>query len=207
MKKITLILLVFSTTIFAQIGIGTDNPQADLHVAGDMLIRDEFKLGALGTVASTDEDFMLLTRSKTSNPVGKVTKLDVSELSVAPVNIVDYSFSNISLDNLRDVNLQYDASKYIVGVANFRYLGDPIKKVNAGGTKSIGNFVVHTFISGGTWHLEIRNQTLDLDPSDSVSYEITLVVYDRSYFRYLDPITTDLGGNNSGSASSIPNLY
>ncbi|MCW5519459.1 hypothetical protein J1N09_06395 [Aureitalea sp. L0-47] len=208
MRTITTLLLVFVFQgIFAQVGIGTVNPQADLHVGGDLLIRDNFTLGSLNTVNSADEDFMLLSRSTTSTPTGKITKLDVSALSVAPVNVIDYSFSNISLDNLRDVDLQYDASKYIVGIANFRYIGDPIQKVPAGGTKSIGNFVAHTFISGGTWHLEIRNQTLDLDPVDSVNYEVTVIVYDKSYFRYLAPIMTDLGGNNTGTASSVPNLY
>ena len=204
---ITLLFVVLFQGLLAQVGIGTTNPQADLHVAGDLLIGENFSLGSLNTVNGTDEDFMLLSRSTTSNPQGKITKLDVSALSVAPVNVIDYSFSNISLDNLRDVDLQYDSSKYIVGVANFRYSGDPIQKVPAGGTKSIGNFVVHTFISGGTWHLEIRNQTLDLDPGDSVNYDVTLVVYDKSYFRYLTPISTDLGGNNTGTASSVPNLY
>lgn len=194
-------------SLIGQVGIGTVTPEADLHIGGDLLVRDAFTLGSLGTVSGTDEDFMLISRSTNSNPVGRITKLDVSQLSVAPVNVINYSFTNLSLDNLRDVNLQYDSSEYIVGVSNFRYLGDPIQKINAGGTKSIGNFVVHTFISGGTWHLEIRNQTLDLDPGDTVNYEVTLIVYDKSYFRYLTPITTDLGGNNAGTASSVPNLY
>lgn len=206
-STITILFILMLQGTIAQVGIGTVNPQADLHVGGDLLIAENFTLGSLNTVDGTDEDFMLLSRSTTSGPVGKITKLDVSALSVAPVNVIDYSFSNISLDNLRDVDLQYDSNKYIVGIANFRYTGDPIQKVPAGGTKSIGNFVAHTFISGGTWHLEIRNQTLDLDPGDSVNYDVTLIIYDKKYFRYLAPITTDLGGNNTGTASSVPNLY
>jgi len=133
--------------------------------------------------------------------------LDVGFLNVAPINVVDYSFTNIQLDNIRDVDLQYDPNKYIVGVANFRYVGDAIKKIPGGDTYSIGHFVVRTFTSGGTWHLEIRNVDLDLDLNDSIDYYITLIIYDKSYFRHLSPITTNLGGSNTGSASSIPNLY
>jgi len=138
---------------------------------------------------------------------GEITTLDVDFLNVAPINIVDYSFTNLQLDNLRDVDLQYDSNKYIVGIANFRHVGDAIKKIPAGDTYSIGHFVVRTFVSGGTWHLEIRNVDLDLDAGDSIDYYITLIVYDKSYFRHLPPIITDLGGSNTGTASSIPDLY
>ena len=206
-SKITLFIIFVSITLTAQVGIGTDNPQTDLHVAGDMLIRDNFVLGSLGTVDGVEEDFKLITMSKDSEPTGLITKLDVDVLNVAPVNVVKYEFVNISSDNLTDLDLQYDANKYVVGIANFRYLGDAIKKVNGGGTKTIGNFVVHTFISGGTWHLEIRNRDLDLDPGDSLTYELSLVIYDKSYFRFLAPVVTDLEGRNNGNASAIPNLY
>jgi hypothetical protein len=208
MKNLTMLLLLITLSpVIGQVGIGTMNPQADLHIAGDALVQTGFTMRNLVTVATTDKDFKLVTRVTDSNPVGEITTLDVGFLNVAPINVVDYSFTNIQLDNIRDVDLQYDPNKYIVGVANFRHVGDAIKKIPGGETYSIGHFVVRTFISGGTWHLEIRNVDLDLDAADSIDYYITLIVYDKSYFRYLAPITTNLGGSNTGSASSIPNLY
>jgi hypothetical protein len=207
MKNLTMLLLLIISPVIGQVGIGTMNPQADLHVAGDVLVQTGFTMKNLVTVSTTDEDFKLVTRVTDSNPVGEITTLDVGFLNVAPINVVDYSFTNVQLDNIRDVDLQYDPNKYIVGVANFRHVGDAIKKIPGGDTYSIGHFVVRTFISGGTWHLEIRNVELDLDAADSIDYYITLIVYDKSYFRYLSPITTNLGGSNTGSASSIPNLY
>lgn len=207
MKKIiTLSLLFVSFLIKAQIGIGTTNPQADLHVAGSMLVQDSFNLNQLGTVSPTDEEFKLIARNTNSNPPGELKELDVDVLNVAPVNVVNYEFTNISLDNLTDLDLQYDANKYVIGLANFRYTGDAIKKIVGGSTKSIGNFVARAFTSGGTWHLEIRNRTLDLDVGDSVNYYVTLVIYDKSYYRNLTPIVTDLLGSNTGNASSIPIL-
>ncbi len=207
-NKISLLVLLLSTYLVqAQVGIGTTTPETDLHVAGDMLVQDAFSTSSLGVVSGTDENFKLITRSTSSDPVGEIAVLDVNALSVAPVNVVNYTFTNISLDNLTDLDLQYDDSKYVVGVANFQYLGDAIKKVNSPDTKSIGNFVVRTFTSGGTWHLEIRNRTLDLEAEDSVTYKVTLIIYDKSYYRNLTPITSDLGGSNTGVASSVPNLY
>ncbi len=205
-KKLTLIIAFYASLNFigAQVGIGTTSPQADLHVAGDLLVQDKLRLNTLATVSPTDEDFNLITRTTNSTPVGEVGILDVDVVNVAPINTVNYHFTNVHLDNLRDVNLQYATNKYIVGIANLRYVGDAIEKTYSGTTASIGNFVARTFESGGTWHLEIQNRVLDLDPTDSVEYYVTLIVYDKSYFRNLPTITTDLGGLNNGTASSVP---
>ncbi len=208
MKQYTLIFLFLSLLANAQVGIGTTTPAADLHVVGDVLVQTGFSVGTLNIVTPTEEDFKLLTRVTNSLPVGEISDLDVSTLNVAPINTIDYHFTNVSLDNLTDVDLQYDASKYVIAVSNFRYVGDAINKRTINGNrKQIGVFVVHSFVSGGTWHLEIRNRNLDLDVGDSLEYYVTLVVYDKSFYRHLTPITTDLNGNNSGTASSIPILY
>lgn len=208
MKKLTILLIIFSIhQAFGQVGIGVTHPTADLHVGGDLLVENEFSLNSLPLVTSAEENFKLITRVTNGTPIGEITVLDVDNLSVAPVNFIDYSFTNIHLDNLTDVNLQFDEEKYVVGVANFRHVGDAIKKTPVGTSYSIGHFVVRTFVSGGTWHLEIRNVDLDLDVGDSLDYYITLIVYDKSYFRHLPPITTDLGGSNIGTASSVPVLF
>ncbi|MCH9660841.1 MAG: hypothetical protein K0U54_08005 [Bacteroidetes bacterium] len=209
MKRLLLLaLIVFNVTSqVAQVGIGTTNPETDLHVAGDMLVQDSFKVGKLNTVSSTDEDFKLLTRLTNSSPVGKVSVLDVNTLSVAPVNTINCHLTNLQLDNVLDLDLQYDTSKYIVAVSNFRYTGDAVEKVDVDGTKkSIGQFVVRTFESAGTWHLEIQNRILDITLSETVEYYVTLVIYDKSYYKNLTPIFTDLGGNLDGTASSVPVL-
>lgn len=205
MKKTSIIFFVFSVQMaLAQIGIGTNHPTAQLHVAGDMLISKSIKTAVLQTVQPQDEDFKLIARTTTGETVGELKVLDVNALNVAPVNVVNYHFTNIHLDNVQDVNLQYDTSKYIIGIANFRQTGDAVKKIPVNETFSIGNFVVRTFEEGGTWHLEIRNQSLDLDASKSVEYFVSLIVYNKSYFRHLAPIATNLNGKNKGTASTTP---
>jgi hypothetical protein len=208
MQKFTLLFLFLSFMTNAQVGIGTTTPTSDLHIVGDILVQSGFTVGTLNTVTAVEEDFKLITRVTNSNPVGEVTDLDVNTIYVAPINTIDYHFTNISLDNLSDVDLLYDETKYVIAVANFRYVGDAIKKrIINGNRRQIGHFVIHTFTSGGTWHLEIRNRNLDLDVGDSLEYYVTLVVYDKSFYRHLTPITTTLNGNNTGTASSIPILY
>src|SRR5690606_39868744 len=108
---------------------------------------------------------------------------------------------------LTNVDLQYDANKYIVGVSNFKYTGDAIPKSTANNVSSIGAFVIRAFIEDGTWRLEIKNRFLDSpNVPNGIQYDVTLIVYDKSYFRHLPVITTNLTGQNSGTASAVPNL-
>lgn len=211
MDKIFVILLLSFPLVcaFGQVGIGTSMPDADLHVNGSMLVTEEFQAGAVSSVNGTDEDFKLVTRVTNSVPEGEITILNVNALSVAPINVVNYEFKDLSSDNLTDLDLGYDATKYIVGISNFQYIGSPvIKHVVTNNPKSIGTFVMRTFKDAvtNTWHIEIRNRFLDTATTGVVSYKVTLIIYDRSYFKNLAPITTNLGGSNTGTASSVPNL-
>lgn len=208
-KNYTLLLLLFCNIGLAQVGIGTENPEAELDVRGSLLVQEAFKIGSLVTVKNSDVDFKLLTRLTNSSPVGELTVLDVDSLTVAPINVVNYTFTNINKGNLKNVDLGYDADKYIVGVANFQYLGQAVEKKPVGTTSSIGAFVIRSFIENNTWHLEIRNRFLELATgggSSNMEYRATLIIYNKSYFRNLPVIETNLNGSNSGTASSVPNL-
>lgn len=194
---------------FSQVGIGTITPQEELHVAGDFLIQTGFTTGSYPTVTNSDENFKFLARSSNSLPAGEVKVLDTETLNVAPINIFEYEFINLNLDNLRDVDLQFNSTDYIVSTANFRYEGNSIpKRAGSNGRREIGYFVKRTYVdpNTNTWHLEIRNRVLDSDNSTPISYKVTLIVYDTSYFKNLPLIDTDLNGNNSGTASNTPIL-
>ncbi|MEH6407601.1 MAG: hypothetical protein V7767_09985 [Leeuwenhoekiella sp.] len=210
MKKYLLFVFIIYITpqIRAQVGVGTLNPEAELHVNGSMLVGDAFQIVTLPSVTNTDEDFKLLTRLTTSTAAiqGEITKLDVDVLTIAPINAVNYTFNNLQSDNLTDVDLQYDADKYIVALSNFQYIGGAVRKQTSASTNSIGTFVMRTFISNGTWHVEIRNRYLDTLGSDTVTYKVTLIIYDKSFFKNLPAITTDLQGSNTGTASAVPDV-
>ncbi|WP_161568055.1 hypothetical protein [Leeuwenhoekiella aestuarii] len=192
-----------SFVTYSQVGIGITNPEAALHINGDMLIQKELIRSQIDEVTATDEEFKLLTRLTNSTPIGEVTYLDPDDLTVAPINIVNYRFFNINSDNLENVNLQYDTSKYVIAISNFQYIGDGIDK---GPSNSIGAFVTRVFQENNTWHLEIRNRFLDLADTKSVEYRLTLIVYDKSYYKELPTIRVDLKGNNTGSTTAPENL-
>ena len=78
--------------------------------------------------------FKLLARIKNSTPRRGNCNLRFNAIDIAPINVINYHFTNLSLDNLTDADLQFDANKYVVSISNFRYVGDAIKKVPAGTT-------------------------------------------------------------------------
>lgn len=192
---------------FGQVGIGTDSPTPgyQLDVAGSVLIQEEFKITPFTDETSEYYNFKFLTRLLDSEPSGEVAKLNLSVVNVAPITVFDYVFTNLKLDNVTSVNLQYDADKYVVGLSNFRYEGENIKKQrvnNSGEYILIGNFVSRTYVSNGTWHIEIRNRGRNSVNDNSIIYYVTLIVYDKKYFRKLETIEKNFGGQSTGQADS-----
>ena len=196
---------MFAQVGFSQVGIGTNAPTPgfELDVDGSMLVQKNFKFKAVSSGTTQLSSIEFLLRLLNSEPVGEVARLDLKNASVGPINVINYTFTNLSLDNVEEVDLQFDASKYIVGLSNFRYEGIPIQK---GGTNflDIGNFVTRTYIKEGSWHLEMRNRSRDAEISNAITYHITLIVYDRKYFKELPKITVDFReGTNATTTKPV----
>jgi hypothetical protein len=203
MKNIFLILLFIAQFGYSQVGIGTTEPTPgySLDVNGSKLVQDEFKVNNYTTRTLNNTDYKLLVRLLNSSPVGKVAYLDLNSVPTAPVNVADYVFTNLQKDNVTAVDLQFDADKYIVGIANLRHVGEHVVKI---GGDNIGYFVNRTYVDGvtNTWHIEIRNRTLDSPNDNAVEYHVTLIVYDKAYFKSLPVISYDFGG--SATTGTIP---
>ncbi|WP_124979953.1 hypothetical protein [Nonlabens xiamenensis] len=213
--SILFILLVIGESQ-AQIGINTVNPTEAVDVNGSVIVTDDLNISSIQNVNATDDGFKLLVRKLPNalapTPVaqGQLVQLDPDRLAIAPINVANYHFTNISSDNITDVNTRIPSSLYLVGIANFSYTGDAINKalIGSGPNETIGDFTVRAFEDGGTWHLEIKNRELDLPPGDRLEYRLTLVIYARSFFRGLPDITHDMGNSYDSVAGpgEIPNL-
>ena len=214
MRLLLVLIFIISAKSLAQVGIGTTQPETDLHVAGSTLVQEEFETTQLGSTDNNDVDFKLITRLTNSNPVGEINRLNVDNLTVAPINVIKYYFDDVDGDNLEDIDLSYEADRYLIAISNFRYIGAPIEKqaVDNHNRPTMGNFITRVFTAPSlndseveTWHLQIQNTFLDPESDEEIEYEITLIVYDRSYYRALPPIQTNLGGSNTGSVAA-PNI-
>lgn len=201
MKQFIIIFLLFAQVGFSQIGIGTTKPTPgyELDVDGSLLVQKNFKFKSTSSETTQLSDVEFLHRLLNSEPAGEVARLDLKNAPVGPINVINYTFNNLLSDNVEDVDLQFDASKYIVGLSNFRYEGIPIEK--GSNNLDIGNFVTRTFIENGTWHLEMRNRTRDAAVDNAITYHVTLIVYDRKYFKELPKITVDFQGGTNASTS------
>ena len=211
MRIFLVLVLIISAKSLAQVGIGTTQPETDLHVAGSTLVQEEFETTQLGSTDNNDVDFKLITRLTNSNPVGEINRLNVDNLTVAPINVIKYYFDDVDGDNLEDIDLSYEADRYLIAISNFRYIGAPIEKqaVDNHNRPTMGNFITRVFTAPSlndseveTWHLQIQNTFLDPESDEEIEYEITLIVYDRSYYRELTPIETNLAGSNTGSVAA-----
>lgn len=115
MKKIiTLFFVAFASfSLKAQIGINTVNPKGTLDVEGETLV-ESYLIDTENTTARGN--YLLLTRSKDSSPVGKVKLLDITLRNVAPVNMYTVVLKNVKQDEVVSLNTGLDADKYVVAI-------------------------------------------------------------------------------------------
>ncbi|SIS84509.1 hypothetical protein SAMN05421786_102516 [Chryseobacterium ureilyticum] len=115
MKKITALFFVAvaSLGLKAQVGINTANPKGTLDVEGETLV-ESYLVDTENTTAKGN--YLLLTRSKDSSPVGKVKLLDITLRNVAPVNMYTVVLKNVKQDEVINLNTGLDADKYVVAI-------------------------------------------------------------------------------------------
>lgn len=115
MKKITALFFVgvASFGLKAQVGINTANPKGTLDVEGETLV-ESYLVDTENTTAKGN--YLLLTRSKDSSPVGKVKLLDITLRNVAPVNMYTVVLKNVKQDEVINLNTGLDADKYVVAI-------------------------------------------------------------------------------------------
>ncbi|AZB23561.1 MULTISPECIES: hypothetical protein [Chryseobacterium] len=115
MKKIISLFFVAAATLGlkAQIGINTANPKGTLDVEGETLV-ESYLIDTENTTARGN--YLLLTRSKDSSPVGKVKLLDITLRNVAPVNMYTVVLKNVKQDEVVNLNTGLDADKYVVAI-------------------------------------------------------------------------------------------
>lgn len=201
MKKMTTLFLVAGTFIAsnAQVGINTANPQGTLDVAGEILV-ESYLVDTMNS--SAKGNYFLLTRSKDTNPVGKIKMLDISLRNVAPVNAYNIILKNVSQDEVVNLNTGLETSKYVVAITGAVFSG-AVSAVNTSTTpKSFGAYSteVTQITSGGkTYHaVNLSFKGAGTVSSTNGTWTLTLNVFERS-------LVKDWGTfNGSVSASASP---
>lgn len=122
MKKIITLFFVAlaSLGLKAQVGINTANPKGTLDVEGETLV-ESYLIDTENVTARGN--YLLLTRSKDTSPIGKVKLLDITLRNVAPVNMYTVVLKNVKQDEVVNLNTGLDADKYVVAITGAVFSG------------------------------------------------------------------------------------
>lgn len=212
MKNNLIILLpLVSGMLFSQnVGIKTTTPTEKLEVNGSVAIGTSVYLNP-NTYTSVPQGFDVLATDPQSATVnGKIMKV---ETLYTPIIIQPYSISNVYRDDLNDLNLQIPSDKYMVAITNFEAIPSTTNssQPNNGiysSTSLKSYFVIRTFESGGTWHVNIGYPTLSTQyASARYTYNFDIILLSKRFFKVLDPSVTtyNLKGETTGDAVTVPN--
>lgn len=207
MKKsiftLTICLAIFTQ---AQVGIGTTTPTEKLEIAGNTAIGTSVFIDPADYVNNPSGFTIVATDPQSATVNGKL--LAVENL-YTPLTIQPYSVTNIYRDDLNDLDLNIDTTKFFITLANFEAIpntGNNGIYTNPATTPvSKGNFVIDTFEANGTWHVKIGYPTLSTqNTADRYTYNFDIILYSKRFYKSLGTVTYNLGGNNSGSAPAAP---
>jgi hypothetical protein len=213
--NITLIVLLLAICVHAQLGIGIANPTQALEVDGVTVVSDKLYLDGLDNYNKSVDDFRLIAINPESDGFdGSIIEFYGNQ-EIMPIIIQPYEVQNIYRDDLNNLNLNISTSRYIISISNFEAVpsagNNGLYKISGGTTSSsdrvYGNFVIRTFEQNGTWRVNIGSPTANTrNTTDRYTYKFDIVLFPKRFFKNLGNITYNLGGNNSGSASTPPNL-
>ncbi len=215
-KPIFWVFFISCLSVNAQVGIGISNPSNMLEVdGGDVYVTDKFYINDLpaydGNTYGPDKFRIVAIDSESqvhgSEVDGRFMEF-VGNQEIMPIILQPYSISNLSADNLNDLNLNISTSKYVIALSNFEAV--PVdgalgiyRKSVSGSDYVYDNFVIRTFESGGNWHVEIRAREAN-PQAGSYQYNFDIILFPKRFFRNLGNINYNLGGVNTGAAAAPP---
>ena len=183
MKKITALFLVAiaSLGMKAQVGINTPNPKGTLDVEGETLV-ESYLIDTENTTAKGN--YLLLTRSKDTSPVGKVKLLDITLRNVAPVNMYRVVLKNVKQDEVINLNTGLDADKYVVAITGAVFSGAVSAANTSSNPRSYGAYSTEvTKISKGGKNYQAVNLSFkgaSTTSDQNGTWTLTLNVFEKS---------------------------
>ncbi len=155
-------------------GIGyaqTDRNEIGIDKMNDSGSPDVYQLAQASTTASFN-----LTGSTAKGQLASRT-IAMQVVPTDKVRVVDYDIS-LSKLNSNKIDLMYNATEYVVGIAKVRFN----KKSGMPG----GSEFVKTVLIDGSWHLILKDSIKD-SITVGAKLQVSLLIYDRDYYQSLGP--------------------
>lgn len=206
MKKNNTLFLILCAffAAHAQVGINTANPQGTLDVVGETLV-ESYLVDTVNSPAKGN--YFLLTRSKDTNPVGKIKMLDISLRKVAPVNIYTIVLKNVKQDEVINLNTGLDVNKYVVAITGAVF-SDAISATNTStNPKSFGAYsteVTQVASGGNKYHaVNLSFKGAGTVSSTNGTWTLTLNVFEKSLVKDWGTFTGSVSSSASPGYSGV----
>lgn len=205
MKKIIAIFLLSTVSLGmkAQVGINTPNPKGALEVEGETLV-ESYLIDTENTTAKGN--YLLLTRSKDTSPVGKVKLLDITLRNVAPVNMYRVILKNVRQDEVINLNTGLDADKYVVAITGAVFSGAISAANTSTNPKSYGAYSTEvTKIAKGGKNYQAINLSFKgagTTSGENGTWTLTLNVFEKSLVKDWGTFTGSVSASSSFSGVS-----
>lgn len=195
---------------FAQVGVNTTNPQADLEVIGD--IKMDY-----GLVLENPGDNIQIRGSKLliNTMDNRLLEYDITSSKYGPINYVEFVFNDVSTNGLLDYNTQISTTEYLVTVQGYYYLEAQTGDTNVMLHSILDNDNIegHQFYAYAnpvtqTWFIRAlvnNSQFVTRDGStmtnSSIDLYLNTVIYRKGFIsKSQAPITVDMGNLETGIA-------
>jgi len=195
----TLVILNFSVCL-AQVGINTDEPQADLDVNGNTKIDNKLYLEAPGDFREIRGSKLLVEKTDKS-----IVQYDIENSRYGPINYAELKFEDVRNIGVQDYDTKISITDYSVTIQGFYVRGENgetnVVSSSNSGDQYIEGFQVYSYKdnSTNTWHIKafVNNSIFRHGNNTNLLVDIylNLIIYRNGLLAKEGPFWTISAGN------------
>lgn len=213
MKKIFIIYtFILSQFVLAQVGIGTDNPQATLDVNGNLKIHENGKLYLEnpGLYNNQSSSSLMIVKDLSDNTL---KKFNPESMPFSSVSFTTYFFDNVDESGLLSYDTKINADRFHVCVGGYRVLKhDGDTSISLSGTTGSDNSTINylplynsrAYVNPATntWILTFRPNSGRVFESNIDLYLNVSIYFKNFLTKTNSPIVVNMNANTSGEGSA-----
>lgn len=206
-------LIIFALGIFvnAQVGIGTDNPQATLDVNGSFEIHENGKLYLEnpGLYTNQGSSSLMLVKDLTDNTL---KKFDPAAMPFSSVSFTSYFFDNVDEKGLISYDTKINADRFHVCIGGYRVLRyDGNTSISLSGSQGTNGSINYLPLYNARAYVNPTTNTwiLTFQPNGGRAFEsnfdlyLNVTIYFKNFLTKTNtPIIVNMNANTAGNGSA-----